>query len=157
MDLALEAIRNKDIGALALIKEEDPWKQRTLCEAAAASEFEEALLYFYRKEYEWDHRTYRAAADDHTRLWLEFHGCPKRRVTTDVLNALLTVVAERFSDKDEGTYTFLCGEIQGLHRTLQQYKKSWIEHKEELHKEKFIRNVLLMIIVVLLALLINAV
>jgi len=155
MDLALEAIRNKNVAALALIEEEDPWKQRTLCEAAAASEFEEALLHFNRKAYEWDHRTYKAATNDHTKLWLDFHGCPKRRVTTDVLNALLTVVAERFAGDDEGTYTFLCGEIQGLHRTLQFYKKSWIEQEQALRKEKFIRNALLMIVVILSAFVIN--
>lgn len=150
MDLALDAIRKKNVAALALIDEQDPWKQRILCEAAAAEEFEEALLYFNRKGYDWDHRTYEAATNEQVKRWLEFRGCPTRRVTADVLDALLAVVAERFADDDEGTYTFLCGEIQGLHRTLQFYKKSWIKHAEAMHKEKFVRNVLLMIVLVLL-------
>lgn len=150
MDLALDAIRTKNVGALALIDEQDPWNQRTLCEAAAACDFEEALVYFRRKGFEWDHRTYKAATNEHTKRWLLFHECPRRGRTADVLDAMLTVVAERFSDVDEGTYTFLCGEIQGLYSTLQVYKEDWHRHRASLRTHVLVRNALLAIIGVIL-------
>ena len=153
MDLALEAIREKNIAALALIDEQDPWKQRILCEAAAACEFEEALVHFHRKFYEWDQRTYKAARTEQTKQWLEFQGCPTRRYTTDVLNAMLTVVAERFSEEDEGTYAFLSGEIQGLHRTLQFYKKSWIDHHDAIRKHERREAILVLVLFIVFAIL----
>ena len=120
----MDAIAARDLDAVRLVDERDPWRQRELCAAAARADFFDALLVFHRKGFQWDHRTSAAASDESVKRWLVRRGCPPRRRTADILDALRLVVDERFENDPTARAYFLeqLDELLDVHERL---KAGW--------------------------------
>lgn len=120
----MDAIEARDLDAVRRVDERDPWRQRELCEAAARADFFDALLVFHRKGFQWDHRTSVAASDECVKRWLARRGCPPRRRTADILDALRLVVDERF-ENDPTTRAFFLGQLDELLDVHERLKAGW--------------------------------